>query len=1166
MKTTFRLLLITTVLLLRSISALGATDAPNILYIFTDDHTYRMVSCYPRAYEFAHTPNIDRLAEQGVRFDQAYIGAKCVPSRATAQTGRLQFAVESDYEGNDIPGSIHWFPTLRQNGYYTGMIGKWHYRQKGAEAYQHGTSWDWSVIWKHQDPNALGDQYYNGQYVSINGGPQQPLNGYSTDRYADFTEQFIQERADDPAQKPWFYWLCFAGVHGPYTPAARHLGTLDGEPEPPIPQDIHGPRFGKPIHFQDSKWNMGSDGKPYYQNKTLEFWTKQQMEAVLSIDDAVGRIVQKLEDTGQLENTIIVFTADQGYVWGQHGLKGKIDPYETAIRSPFIVWNPARFPAGKVCKAPINGPDVIRTFHAWANAEPQQFMPGRDITLLIENPESEAVLNEWSETPTLMTYVDNRYEPLEMRTRLANEDWAACMYETDTPWYFMILVKNFKYTRYANPDRFEELYDLDNDPEELINLAIKPQYKSKVLEMRAACIQSIKDNGGAVFADFLPEPTTAQWWPANLVAFENAHALHGSGVAQDDSEVLKTQNGWGNDDSRLAYLRFPLSGPGEINGKSVDSLLSVTLDLWMLQTEGDVANDLQVFALVDSAQNAPSDLTETSWTSSTGARPLLGTNLPQGNADPASSSLVTSLFGSHTFPATGDDNELGLVQIPLSVAELRTLIDKDTNGEITLIVRSTSQGASVDFASLANSNGVQAPPALTVAARLDPPTGLDATALDGRVLLDWDDHAAPNWSSYRVYRSTLSGTYGDPIVAGLTASGFTDSSAVNGTTYYYVVTAVDAGGSESNESVQVVATPEEGNVPEGAVLFGSNNQGLAGFTQSPGDSTEFWLMQPESVRYRNQNTGTRNGSMLREFPINRSNGNEYTVEGVVLLSDGYADDNNRVGIYLFGDASTLPNQLETGALCLLINLDTGMLRLMEGIDKSLVAEADTGRSMDNSFFGKSVRLTAEIRFLGSNIEITGTFTDEFDQSTSLNAIVPAATYTGDYFGFATRSRSRNYGLSGNPQSAPFVMDYQSFYLVWDNEPLTPYEQWARDMGIGQNAPVMGDYDGDGLSNLCEYALGGNPKDARDQGMRPATSLSGGAISFIYPQRVDADGLTYTVQTSIDLKPDSWTATRYTPSHTDVTGGTHDMVTVDVDTNEEKLFIRLKIHYQTDGVP
>lgn len=263
-------------------SALAATDAPNILYIFSDDQSYRTVSAYPRSYNFANTPNIDRLAEQGVRFDQAYIGAKCVPSRATALTGRLQFAVESNYDGSDIPGNTYWFPTLRNNGYYMGMIGKWHYGA-GAAAHQHGTSWDWSVVWDHGAYSAAGGYYYD-QKVMINGTPQIDLGGYSTDRYTDYTEQFIHERAEEPDQ-PWFYWLAYAGVHGPYTPADRHIGMLENEPETEIPADIYGPRYGKPIQFQDSKWSVGADGKPEWKRKSLDFWVKQQTEAVASIDE-----------------------------------------------------------------------------------------------------------------------------------------------------------------------------------------------------------------------------------------------------------------------------------------------------------------------------------------------------------------------------------------------------------------------------------------------------------------------------------------------------------------------------------------------------------------------------------------------------------------------------------------------------------------------------------------------------------------------------------------------------------------------------------------------------------------------------------------------------------------------------------------------------------------
>lgn len=1164
---------------LLEIQVSGSANPPNILYIFTDDQSYRTVSCYPRSYNYADTPNIDALAEQGIRFDQAYIGAKCVPSRATALTGRLQFAVNSNYDGSAIEGNTYWVPTLRENGYYTGMIGKWHFGG-GAQAHQHGISWDWSVVWDHGAYKSY-DEYYNGQYVMINGAPDAPLGGYSTDRYTDYTEQFIYERAQEP-DKPWFFWLCYAGIHSPYTPADRHKGMLDDEPETAIPEDVWGPRHGKPSHFQDSKWQMGEDGKPYWKNKSLDFWAKQQTEAVASIDEGVGRIVAALEATGQLDNTIIIFTSDQGYVWGHHGLKGKIDPYETAIRAPFIVSNPTRFPTNKICKAPINGPDVIRTFHAWADAEPKEFMPGRDITPVLLNPESEPVLDEWSNVPTMMTYVKNRYEPTEMATRLENEDWEACMYGEDTPWYFMIVVKNHKYTRYANPNRIEELYDLDNDPEELDNLAIKAQYKSKVLEMRAACIQSIKDNGGSVFADFLPPPTTENWWPAGVSLSDNAHVLDGSDTAQSDDDVLKTKNGWGSSDSRLAYLRYDLSGDNEINNTPADSIATASLDLWMTQTEGDVENDLQVFALVDGAQDSPTSLSESGWTNSAGANPLLDTNLPQGDNDPNISPLTTVMLGSHTFAAIGDNNELGLLQIPLSVSDLQTLIENDSNGEITLIIRSTSSGLSANFTSISNTDSQQAAPTLAITARPATPTGLNATALNGSVVLDWNDNTEPNLTVYKVYRSTVSENYGDALTPNPTSNAFVDNTVSNGTTYFYTVSAVDANNNESNQTTEVSATPEESSIPAGTILFGSDNEGFAGFTSStPDASQESWSVEPDSVRYINDDPdgitnssidgSTKNGSLLREFTLNRSVGNIYTIQGIINLTNGYGDDNNRLGLYLFGDVPDLngpggPGENEAGALSLHINTDSDNndIRITEGLDRSvLVSENKTGGLMDDNLYGTTLTFIANIEFVNESgtdyIDISFTLTDAVNNMTTTNSRVLASDYTGDYFGFATRSRNR--GETSSNRNAPFTMDYQSLYLLWNNEPLDDYEQWAYDNGIGSDAEETDDFDGDGVSNLYEYGLGGDPNDDQDQGTIPTFTKLGDSIAYVYPYRSDTDILTYTVESSTNLASDTWSAAEYTISGTDVTGETLDFATIIIDMPQDKLFIRLKIDYK-----
>ena len=490
----------------------GQQKRPNILFIFTDDQSFRTVSCYPGAYNYASTPNIDRLAETGIRFDQAYIGAKCVPSRAGMLTGRFQYACAEGPE-------YKWWPTaLRSEGYYTGMIGKWHWG-KGAEAHQHGVAWDWSVVWDHGQYAAAGGYYYD-QKVMIDGGDPQDLEGYSTDRYTEYTIQFIKDRAKNPDQ-PWYHWLAYGAVHGPYTPADRHKGTLEDKPKTEVPDDIYGPRPGKPVHMQEGSWKPDEDGDPIYKGKTLDFWAKQQTEAVLAIDEGVGKITKALAETGQLENTIIVFTSDQGYVWGHHGLKGKIWPYSAAIRSPLIVSYPKAYPVGVSCKIPVNGMDLIRTFHSVAGAEPDQVLHGRDMSPVLKAPESSEVAAEWNKTPTMMTYTRNTYTAEAMAEKLKAGQWSSfylggrakkgnVVNDKVQPCYFMTLDGEYKYIRYIFPGRIEELYDLDADPDELNNLSLKPEYQSKVSEMRGELIAYLRQTGGAGFVDLLPEPKTPE--------------------------------------------------------------------------------------------------------------------------------------------------------------------------------------------------------------------------------------------------------------------------------------------------------------------------------------------------------------------------------------------------------------------------------------------------------------------------------------------------------------------------------------------------------------------------------------------------------------------------------------------------------------------------------
>ena len=134
-----------------SSNAVGDSERPNILFIYTDDQSYRTVSCYPGSYDFVSTPNIDALARQGIRFDSAYIGTWCMPSRASLLTGHLQHGVYSMRMEGKYPGSEYdpeqcpfWPSVFRANGYQTAQIGKWHTGTDNG----YGRDWDYQLVCK----------------------------------------------------------------------------------------------------------------------------------------------------------------------------------------------------------------------------------------------------------------------------------------------------------------------------------------------------------------------------------------------------------------------------------------------------------------------------------------------------------------------------------------------------------------------------------------------------------------------------------------------------------------------------------------------------------------------------------------------------------------------------------------------------------------------------------------------------------------------------------------------------------------------------------------------------------------------------------------------------------------------------------------------------------
>jgi arylsulfatase A-like enzyme len=183
--------------------------------------------------------------------------------------------------------------------------------------------------------------------------------------------------------------------------------------------------------------------------------------------------MEVLEESGQLKNTLVLFTSDQGLAFGQHGFRGtKVAAYDANVRSPLIFSMPGRIPENRVCKTPVSGVDLVSTMFRFAGMREPWAMHGRDLSPLLKNPDAR-----WDH-PAMLVATGRTFG--SDTNKIPDGPDA---YHGEVPWYVMIRDRRYKYVRPLVRD-YEELYDLDNDPEELDNLAMKAAHKPRLVRMR----------------------------------------------------------------------------------------------------------------------------------------------------------------------------------------------------------------------------------------------------------------------------------------------------------------------------------------------------------------------------------------------------------------------------------------------------------------------------------------------------------------------------------------------------------------------------------------------------------------------------------------------------------------------------------------------------------
>lgn len=454
--------------------------APNILFIMSDDHTTQAIGAYgSRLAELNPTPCIDVLAKNGMRFDKVFCNNSiCTPSRASIITGQYpQTHGVLDLHGS-IPAEKQFLPMeMKKAGYQTAMIGKWHLKLEPA-------AFDYYCVLpgqgKYLDPEFLvqGDKPWPENVIRKEGK-------HSSDAITDISLEWLKGGRDKT--KPFFLMHHFKAPHDMFEYAERYESYL-ADVKIPEPDNLHNPPngsegsagLGSGLSKAHSPWNLPrklgiSDdlGEPAYTEAGYQEYLKRYLRCVKGVDDNAQRLVDYLKGTGELENTLIIYTGDQGFFLGEHGLMDKRWMYEEAMRMPFIASWPDVIKAGQSNDWLINNTDFAPTILEVAGvAKTPDYMQGRSFVPALwgaDKPE------DWRE----VTYY--RY-------------WMHMAHSLAVPAHFGIRSERYKLIFFyginnKNPNQGRtpaawEFYDLEKDPQEMNNLHADPGYRKIISRMK----------------------------------------------------------------------------------------------------------------------------------------------------------------------------------------------------------------------------------------------------------------------------------------------------------------------------------------------------------------------------------------------------------------------------------------------------------------------------------------------------------------------------------------------------------------------------------------------------------------------------------------------------------------------------------------------------------
>jgi arylsulfatase A-like enzyme len=500
----FYVLLLSTTLLSQNVLAeTPSAERPNIVFIFSDDHAQHAIGAYGGILkEVNPTPNIDALARRGMMFQNSFCtNSICGPSRAVILTGLHSHKNGFMTNRDDFDGSQTTFPKLlRKGGYQTAVIGKWHLKSE-PQGFDY-----WDVL------RGQGD-YYNPVFLSAKG--KETVEGHCTDVVTDKAIDWLSKSRDNG--KPFMLMCQHKAPHRTWMPAIRHLDLYADMnlPEPsslfdkwednspgakhqemeidrhmhmnydlhlPLPEGFD-PKTAPPSlskaafrnmskftdsqrQLWDEKWKSRNEefANAKLEGQALVRWkyqryVKNYLRCIKGVDESVGRIVDWLKENDLSENTIVIYSSDQGFYLGDHGWYDKRWMYDESMKMPLIISWPGVTTPESVNSDMVQNLDYAQTFLEIANVEAPASMQGRSLVPLLKNETPE----DWR---TSVYYHYLEYPGAHM-----------------VPKHCGVRTQNHKLIYIYQFDEWE-FYDLNSDPDEGNNLYNDAKYVDQIAEMK----------------------------------------------------------------------------------------------------------------------------------------------------------------------------------------------------------------------------------------------------------------------------------------------------------------------------------------------------------------------------------------------------------------------------------------------------------------------------------------------------------------------------------------------------------------------------------------------------------------------------------------------------------------------------------------------------------